>query len=382
MRARLRALARRLQDNWGSLHLMSSEFQVNMGSDATSIVDALLLAERRTALVTRCRPLNMQTESERLLADWSAGCTTEPHFRYAPRADLSASRTHLESLKRALVGSPWGDFYAGRIDELILETRVADAVGTDEIVELSRRRYQTPFEPSAASALVAKWLVRPPAVESELVISDDLGDERSLLRCVQRWVGRERLPFRVEVSADLVSLAATGEGFIVVAAGRKLSPEDAERVAVHEVLGHARPRAAARRQSVGLFVAGSEGGNDTQEGYAVYCEQHAGLLHAARRFELGLRHLACTSVWQGSGFAATVQRLVGYGAALDLALRVSLRAYRGGGLAREGAYLPAYCAVSGAIAEDSALLDWLAAGRLSLPAISRLRAAGYRLAQR
>jgi hypothetical protein len=293
---------------------------------------------------------------------------------------LSALRTYLSALKGGLTANPWSDLYLERIEELILETQLVDAVGSPDIVELSRRRYRRPFEDEPGLSLAREWTHLAPSTEQELVVSDDLADERSLVRRVQAWVGRERLPFRVEVSAELVSLAATGEGFIVVAAGRKLSPEDAERVAVHEVFGHARPRARARREQVGLFVAGSAGGNDTQEGYAVYCEHRAGVLHTARRQELALRHLACLSVWDGLAFSENVEKLTAQSAPLEMALRICLRAYRGGGLAREGAYLPAYSAVSRAIAEDATVAHWLAAGRLSLPAIGRLRAAGHQLA--
>lgn len=344
------------------------------------LVRSLLLAERQTALVTRCRPLNMQAEYERLHDAWSRGTRAEPRLCYAAGPDLGELRSLLRGLQGGLSAGPWQTLYAARIEELIAETRLADAVGRPHIVHLSRQRFADGLALEPAAYLVREWLDgRGEADAGELIASDDLASEYSLVRRVQAWVGRERLPFRVELSSELVSLAATGEGFIVVARGRMLSRHDAERVAVHEVLGHALPRVRARSEELGLFIAGSAGGNDTQEGYAVYCEQRAGVLHPARRFELALRHLAAVSVWQGRSFAQTLELVLDAGADLKLGLSLAMRVFRGGGLAREGAYLPAFCAVREALSQTPELVDWLAAGRLDLTAIAALRRGGYQL---
>lgn len=358
---------------------MSWKLKVNILAEA-EVAAALLRAERYIALLTRCRPLNMEAEHQRLLGDWGAGVASEPAFRYAPTEEMSGLRGHLRAIERSLRNNPWRELYAARIAEMTLETKLVEAVGTKDIVALSQERYRAPFAPEPAGQLAAEWGALVVSGPTELVASDDLADGRSLVRRVSAWVGRERLPFRVEVSRELASLAATGEGFVVVAAGRSLSPEDAERVAVHEVLGHARPRVRARKQGLGLFSAASAGGNDIQEGYAVLCEQRAGVLHSGRRFELALRHMACVGLWQGVGFADNVERLKGKGAPLDQALRICLRVYRGGGLGREGTYLPSFCAVSKAVEHTPELSDWLAAGRLGLTAIARLRDAGHELA--
>jgi len=358
---------------------MSWKLKVNTRVEA-EIAAALLRAERYIALLTRCRPVNMTAEGTRLLLDWRAGVVSEPAFFYSQPEEMSALRGHLRGLERSLRDNPWRELYVARIAELTLETQLVEAVGTPEIVTLSQQRYQAPFAREPAGRLAAEWCDLVVPSPREVVVSDDLADERSLERRVQAWVGRERLPFRVEVSPELASLAATGEGFVVVAAGRSLTPEDAERVAVHEVLGHARPRVQARKQSLGLFSAASAGGNDVQEGYAVLCEQRAGVLHTGRRFELALRHLACVGLWRGVRFADNVERLTKSGSPLELALRICLRVYRGGGLGREGAYLPSFCEVSRAVDDTPEVSEWLAAGRLGLTAIARLRAAGYELA--
>lgn len=345
----------------------------------SELVRTVLSVERGTALVGRARPLNYTQEHARLLRDWTLDRRSSPAWRYQPVDDLTPLRRQLDRLRNALRGQPWEGEYSERVDELLLEIQIAEAIGGEAVPELSRRRFEVAFHQQTAVELARQWVELRPMEAQTTVVSDDAGCEHSLLSRMRAWVGKERLPFRVETSGELVSLAATGEGFIVVAKGRKLAVDDVERIAVHEVLGHARPRVLARLQGEALFIVGSALGNDTQEGYAVYCEKLAGVFGERRRFELGLRHVAALSVWRGDRFVATMELLLGHGASVELALKVALRVHRGGGLAREGAYLPALCAVERAVAADPGLMNWLGAGRLSLSAIGSLRRHHFRL---
>lgn len=361
----------------GMFMLQINNMEFGRGPDFASVV---LLAERHVSLLSRCRPLNWEEERKRLWSLWSMGREGAPAFRYAATPDLARVRAAMEQLDAALPPGPEGALYRARIAELELEARLVEAVGSAHFGSLARRRYRTEPEQDAADELCHRWLTSAShdlTEDSDSVLSDDTSDPRSLLCRMQAWVGRRRIPFRVQVSGELVSLAATGEDVIFVTRSRWMPCTDVERVVVHEVLGHAEPRVRARSESDALFRAGTAGGNDAQEGFAVFCEQKYGVLHPRRRAELALRHQAATHVWAGAEFQETMRGLLATGAHLDVVLPVALRAYRGGGLAREGAYLPAFCAVSRAIDSDPSVVDWLGAGRLGLPAIAVLRRGGY-----
>jgi hypothetical protein len=342
----------------------------------------VLLAERHIALLSRCRPVNWEQERSRLWTSWSVGREEVPAFRYAAVPDLVPVRAGLARIDRALPSGPFEDLYRSRLVELELEAQLVEAVGSPRFVSLARQRYRTEFDQHAADELCQRWLTTAGAEltdQGDQVLSDDPIDPRSLLCRMEAWVGRRRIPFRVQVSGELVSLAATGEDVIFVSRSRWMPSNDVERVVVHEVLGHAEPRVRARGESEPLFRTGSAGGNDAQEGFALFCEQKHGVLHPRRRAELALRHKAATHVWAGADFRETMRSLIATGAQLEVVLQVVLRAYRGGGLGREGAYLPAFCAVTRAIEGDPSAADWFGAGRLALPAISALRRSGYAL---
>jgi hypothetical protein len=241
-------------------------------------------------------------------------------------------------------------------------------------VRLARLRFASVDETSEARArrTAEAWAGLDDERSETSVLSDDASDPRSLYRRLLSEVGRLRLPFRVETCA-LAAAAATGDGVILVARGRKLSLRATERIVVHEVLGHALPRCRAGAEDEPLFRVGSARGNDEQEGYALYLEREHGHLDATRKRELGLRHLAAILVHEGADWVETVRALQSRSVGDEGAVAIASRAHRGGGLAREFVYLPALERVTLAAQQDRTMLDWLGRGRLDLRTIATLR---------
>jgi hypothetical protein len=175
------------------------------------------------------------------------------------------------------------------------------------------------------------------------VPTSDADHPDSLLSRIRAEVGRRRLPFRVVVSTRLAALAATGAGVIYVADGRPLGLSATLRTVLHEIEGHALPRARALSAPLGIFAVGSARGSDDQEGRALGLERGAGLLGGERKLELARRHLAGRMVEAGADFVDTARFLEREtGASIETTLRIAARAHRGPGLARELVYLPAY----------------------------------------
>ena len=141
--------------------------------------------------------------------------------------------------------------------------------------------------------------------------SCDANDPRSLLSRLSNEVGRKKLPVRVCVQAGMASLAATGDGVILVAANKWLTARDVERTVLHEIEGHALPRARAAAAPLALFAIGTARGIDDQEGRAIAIEEEAGFLDDARKYELGCRHLAARVTLEGADFTEVVDFAAG-----------------------------------------------------------------------
>ena len=333
---------------------------------------ALERAETSIALLDRCRPRNLTAELERLRRDWRRGNRRAPRFDYSAPPLPVGLREALARLEAVAVrAGPWGTLYAGRAHELMLEAAIAENLHRAEARSWARQRFQLPRDAHAERAedWSREWCRAQPEAPDELrVSSDDERDPASLVSVLGRMLGAERLPFRVCAVPELTSVAATGDGVVLVRAGWRGRPQDVERIAVHEVHGHVLPRQRARREALGLFRVGSAGGCDDEEGRALLMELRAGLMGAHRRAELGRRHLAAVSVCQGATFVETVELLLALPAPLDTALHIAARVHRGGGLAREIVYLPALSRVQSNLAEEPDLERWMERGRIGIDA--------------
>jgi hypothetical protein len=347
---------------------------------------ALTLASDRIRVIRAVTPRNTESELASLEDVFRRGNPRLPRWEY-DRAPIPAELcSALQGLADFLEGvSPLGRIYAGRAREMCLEAAIVDGVGTPHIRLPSARRFvgtsiDDVADSSTADELARAWSdpaeIAPfPEDDDDLVRSCDDNDPRSLVASLSREAGRYRLPMRVVVEPGLASLAATGDGVIFVAARRWLRTRDVNRTVLHEIAGHALPRARAASAKARIFAFGTARGTDDQEGRALLIERASGFLDAARRRELGLRHLGARATLQGADFIEVVELLRNRRAPLASALRIAARAGRGGsgsgGLAREIVYIPSLLRVerqlsSPLLARGAARVeDMMAAGRIA-----------------
>lgn len=346
-------------------------------SEATARAAALLQrVEHAVALLDRVRPLNLESELTRLQQQLTS--EPVPRFTYAPAAQLAEQRRALDELSRSAAhGEVELQLLGERATELGLEASLAEQVGAAAFRGLAERRFPLPpehadLEREARACLLTAPLPSAPAA---LHLSDDTADPSSLWSLLVARIEGQRLPIRVELSPGLVPLAAVADGVVRVRPGARLSAAEGRRVAEHELEGHARPRLLARALG-GVFLAGSRGGSEDEEGRAIWLEERAGLFHDERRRELWRRYLAAASVREGAELWQTVRLLRELGAEPRAALELSCRVQRGGGLGRELVYVCGYRRVRAAFARFPALARALGHGRVSVAATERLLGAG------
>jgi hypothetical protein len=345
---------------------------------------ALAGAAREVRLLAAVTPLNLGDERIRLAEEIRRGRPAVPRFVYA-RSTRTDLRRLLDALADAVpdhVDGPLSSLYQERIAELSLEAQIAESAGLSSLAALANARF-SPNDPEAvaqASVVAADWL-RIALPKAEPTLASDADEAGSLLHEMRREVGLRRLPFAIQTSANLLSLAATGERTIWIAEGRPVTAEDARRTALHEVLGHAVPRTRALTKHP-LFSIGTARGADDQEGAALLVEERVGALGDSRRRELGARHWAVERMCDGAAFADVVHALAReHGFPPLRALHVAERVFRGGdggrrGLGRERMYIGAFLRVRAHLSERPLDEAILMSGQVALAAIDRLRDGG------
>jgi hypothetical protein len=349
------------------------------------------VAASAVRLLATLTPVNAPEERVRLTTDLRAGRAPIPRWKYANHArsspgDPDGLRRALEAADGALdrlADAPLARQYQARVRELGLELALCACAGTREVSLLARERFPADERVAArASDLCNTWLDTEPRTvpEGEPIASDDIA-AGSLLSMMRAAVGEARLPFTVTAQPSLASLAATGDHVILIATGRRVFPEDARRTVLHEIEGHARPRARSIGSPLPLVRAGTARGVDDQEGRALLLEKRAGLLGPGRKRQLAGRHRAVEAMLHGAVFADTAMILKeAHGLDAADAIVVAERAFRGSdgsypGLGRERVYLEAFVRVEAHLAkhpEDERLLEQ---GQVALDSLDALRVA-------
>ncbi len=350
------------------------------------VIEKLLIrASREVQVLAALAPLDASEERTRLAGALTSGGPLRPRWRYAAVAHDELRRA-LEAAERLLEGDasdhPLAPVHLARVRELLLEAGICAAAGTPAVASLARLRF-APHDAASerqASALCAAWLAEPapPAGEASERIASDDPDPRSLLSCLRAEVGRLRLPFAVVVQKALAPLAATGDQVILVAPGRAMTEDDVARTVLHEIEGHARPRARAMQAPLALFRVGTARGVDEQEGLALLIEQRHDRLGAGRRRMLAARHRTVEAMHAGATFGDAATSLVrDHGLDAEGAVLVAERAFRGGdgvtpGLGRERVYLESFVRIRAHLAEHPGDERVLSAGQVSLDALGAM----------
>lgn len=333
--------------------------------------------EANIALLDRVRPLNWQAERRRLVAAAQQQQRPQPSFEYAAVAELAEERRLVDAVGAASGSDVELTLLAERAAELALEAQLAESVGSAAFRSLAGQRFPLPAERHERHADAVEWAERGACGDSPatLHVSDDRHDPASLWSLLTKRLDEKRLAVRVEAVAGLVSLAAVAEGVVRIRAGARLAVDVAARIALHEVDGHVLPRVAGKRLG-GVLLAGSARGSEHEEGRAILLEERASLIGLARRAELGLRYLAAESVRDAADFWQTCDVLLEHGASVEIAVELSSRVHRGGGLGRELVYLAGYAQVCHSLQSKPQLQAILESGRVSTDAAERLLAAG------
>ena len=338
-------------------------------------------AVRRVGLLGAVTPLNRAEEHERLALVFARGERSLPSWRYT-RADVASLRASLSRVDAALAATvreePLAELYRARTDELAQEVALIEAVGRPGFGERAALRF--PSDGVAGAKLAASLADERSDETSEPTCTSDGDEPASLASRLRAAIGAHRMAFRVELREGLLPLAATGDGVVLVAVGRRLTDEAARRTTLHEIEGHALPRHRASKESLALFALGTAHGADNQEGYALLLERRAGFLRGARTRELSARHRAVVTMRGGADFAECTTALLESGSPLNDALRIAERTYRGGdgkgaGLGREVVYLEALARVEARLAAHPEDEPILASGQVSIDAVTTLRRA-------
>ena len=336
-------------------------------------MQALACADTQIVLLARSHPTNWLKLQAYLTEAWKIGQSEEPTLEFAPPPDFSELRGALDEIEKwSEAQGPWGAILAARARELELEAQMAEIIGDPQIRDLARRRF------SGANAEPCRQLARRWArvehnnATCDGIRSDDGNDNASLYCQMRRELEICRFSFPIVFEARLAAHAVVDDKRVWLKPGVNLRSIESRRIVLHEVYGHVVRRVAVQSPENWGYSCGVIGADADEEGRALWLEEKAGLLDSTRKAELGRRHLAADACRNGATFCEAVRLLVGINTTIEQAIRIVLRVWRGGGIAREIIYLDAYCRAKNVLNESSGVDTWMKRGQLSFEVASCL----------
>jgi len=369
----------------------SGEAKPGVDPAQVALDDALEEATIAARYLPELLPRDAVAERAALVDAVGRGDAREPAFPRPRAARVHRGQRAVDRARALAHHSPAGELYLDRLEELELELALAASMGHDRrsTRRIAARRYGTGDEPvpvaageipalAVADELLATFAPVPPEPPELPPLPRGEG-EPSAAGVMVRVASRAGLALRVRVEPRLVSKAAASDGTVFLAP-RPFGFREAFRLAAHEVLGHVCAAANGRRQPLRLFHLGTASSFEDQEGLCLLLEERSGLLDVPRLRMLAGRVVATACFHGGAHFLETARHLHRErGFSPEQAVGLAERTYRGGGLARDAAYLRGWLRVRRAVADGDASVDALRAGRVGLSALdplTRLRRAG------
>lgn len=288
--------------------------------------------------------------AEAALAAFRAGdCRGEPDFLYRPlTVQIETAKQKLFSISFDHIEDPvLHGLYREKQRELDLQLSLIGARQTERFVEFGRALYGR-VEPSLL--LEAKGIL---LALSSTGASHDASDEDvrpqadclSVARSAAAMIDTYRQRYdgfqaRVELRDDLPSgLMVTGSK-LLISTNTTMDQARVEPLLAHEVGVHLLTYFNGSAQGLRLFRTGLSGYEGMQEGLAVFAEYLAGGMTPARLKLLAGRVVGCAHMLDGASFAETFSLLQNsHGFATEAAFNITLRLFRGGGLAKDAIYL-------------------------------------------
>jgi uncharacterized protein (TIGR02421 family) len=316
-----------------------------------AFVDAVTRADRSMDEIAESFDFLLAVTPINAEAAWhefrSGGFRRAPRFLYRPLAvQVGAGKRKLFSIAFDSFEDPvLFDLYLEKQQELDLQLSMLSAREMPRFVELGRALYR-PVEPNllaAANDILAKTeaIGGSQAGEGGGESADCHFIKRQARAMIEdyrrRYSGFEAT---VDLRDDLPAGLMVSGDCLLISRSTKMARHRVEALLSHEIGVHLLTFVNGSAQGLRLFRSGLSGYEGVQEGLAVFAEYLVGGMTIGRLRLIAARVVACAAMLEGAAFHETFHNLVRDHGFTELgAFNLTLRLYRGGGLAKDAIYL-------------------------------------------
>ena len=232
--------------------------------------------------------------------------------------------------------------YREKQQELDLQLSLLGARETPRFVDIGRALYG-PVEPNLLKA-ASDVLEAMPARRRGPAKTDDSADpafvEKRAQAMINAYAGQSAdFSATIELRDDLPAGLMVSGGKLLISTSTAMAKTRVEALLSHEVGVHLLTYFNGSAQGLRLFRSGLAGYEGMQEGLAVLAEYLVGGMTEERMRLIAARVIGCNAMLAGASFVDCFRLVRDLGLSPSGAFNLTLRVYRGGGLAKDAIYL-------------------------------------------
>lgn len=232
--------------------------------------------------------------------------------------------------------------YREKQQELDLQLSLLGARETSRFIDIGRALYG-PVEPSLLKA--ANDIIEAlPARKRSAAKTDESADpgfvQKRAKTMIDAYAGQSSdFSATIELRDDLPAGLMVSGGKLLISTSTAMAKTRVEALLSHEVGVHLLTYFNGSAQGLRLFRSGLAGYEGMQEGLAVLAEYLVGGMTEARLRLIAARVIGCNAMLGGASFVECFRMVRELGLTPSGAFNLTLRVYRGGGLAKDAIYL-------------------------------------------
>ncbi len=316
-----------------------------------------LEANDKIRLLTQMFPINEIEEKKTFFQDPQY----VPLFKYNEiPAGLTALATRLSALECG--NDELGALYAGVRDSFLAKIVILQNRGNSEIVIHHAKCLFGEVDDVLLTSAI-EILSRPFVNSSTSVQTISSAQLKEIFE--QELKAMKLNDWTVELSPRFIISVIVPQKAISVTQDRFFSPEEARRLVVHEIGAHVIRAVNGAMQPYKIFSIGTPQYSATEEGVAVFSEYLTGMLDDNAMRNYAGQVVGVRAAREGMSFRETYFHLKETGIEDERAWRITVRAHRGGGLARDHIYLKGYLELKELFKHDRSDLPYLFAGKVN-----------------
>ncbi|MDP8298775.1 MAG: DUF1704 domain-containing protein [Candidatus Tantalella remota] len=275
---------------------------------------------------TLLTPVNKKQEEEKFFSALQRGDVYNPVFEYCDRR-LEWTVEPFEAMRLALgSGGDAEDLLRSKVDFLSVQVELLNAADPG-FIEAAVKLHGIPDEESLKKARS----ILDGSREESYVFPEESVSPEEMVSIMRAELEAEGIDWQCVLSDRIVpKITVSGKDHTIYVNSRiKYTPQEIERLKVHEIKVHIYRGVNGAMQPLRIFAEGLAGYNETEEGLAIVAEEASGCLREdTRQMKLYAGRALCADLCMKNGFYETFNALREFFPD-DIAYRLTERGKRG-----------------------------------------------------